>query len=58
MLLPFFYRRRPQQYRVDLMPGVRWDLSHELYVMQGIEIPLNGTDEFDKRIWFSIIKDF
>ena len=49
---------KDEQYRVDLMPGVRWDLSHELYVMQGIEIPLNGTGEFDKRVWFSIIKDF
>ena len=47
-----------EKYRVDLLPGVRWELSHELYVMQGFEIPLNGTEEFDKRIWFSIIKDF
>ncbi|HHT9136192.1 MAG TPA: transporter [Candidatus Wunengus sp. YC60] len=48
---------KDEQYRVDLLPGVRWDLSHELYVMQGIEIPLNGADDFDKRVWFSIIKD-
>ena len=32
---------KDEQYRVDLMPGARWDPSHELYVMQGIEIPLN-----------------
>ena len=41
-----------------ILPGVRFDLSHELYVLVGLEIPLNGTDEFDKRVWFSIIKDF
>lgn len=47
-----------EKHWVDLMPGIRWDLSHELYIMQGIEIPLNGTDEFDNRVWFSVIKDF
>jgi hypothetical protein len=47
-----------EEYQVDLLPGIRWELSHELYVMQGIEIPLHNTDEFDKRIWFGIIKDF
>lgn len=47
-----------EKYRVDILPGMRWDLSHELYVMHGIEIPLNGTEEFDKRVWFSVIKDF
>lgn len=46
-----------EHYRVSLLPGVRWDLHHELYVMLGIEVPLNGTEEFDKRVWFSIIKD-
>ncbi|GAB63139.1 MAG: transporter [Candidatus Jettenia sp.] len=47
-----------EEYRLDILPGMRWDLSHELYVMHGIEIPLNGTEEFDKRVWFSVIKDF
>lgn len=47
-----------EHYRVSLLPGVRWELRPELYVMPGIEIPLNGTEEFDKRAWFSIIKDF
>jgi hypothetical protein len=47
-----------EMYRIDALPGIRWDLSRELYVMQGFEVPLNGTEEFDKRIWFSIIKDF
>lgn len=47
-----------EKYRVDVLPGIRWDLSHELYVLQGIDIPLNGTGEYDKRVWFSIIKDF
>ncbi len=37
---------------------VRFDLPHELYVLVGFEIPLNGTEEFDKRVWFSVIKDF
>ena len=47
-----------EKYRVDVLPGIRWDLSHELYVLQGMDIPLNGTGEYDKRVWFSIIKDF
>jgi len=47
-----------ERYLVDILPGVRFDLAHELYVLVGFEIPLNGTDEFDKRVWFSIIKDF
>ncbi|GEM_PF-2800420 len=47
-----------EQYLVDILPGVRFDLAHELYVLVGFEIPLNGTNEFDKRVWFSIIKDF
>lgn len=47
-----------ERYLVDILPGVRFDLARELYVLVGFEIPLNGTDEFDKRVWFSIIKDF
>ena len=47
-----------ERYLVDILPGVRFDLAHELYVLVGFEIPLNGTEEFDKRIWFSVIKDF
>lgn len=47
-----------EQYFVDLLPGVRFDLSRELYVLAGYELPLNGSEEFDKRAWFSIIKDF
>ena len=47
-----------EKYMVDILPGVRFDLPHELYVLAGFEIPLNGTEEFDKRVWFSIIKDF
>ncbi|MDN3513379.1 MAG: transporter [Candidatus Brocadia sp.] len=47
-----------KQYFTDLLPGVRWDLCHELYVLAGYEFPLNGSEEFDKRAWFSIIKDF
>lgn len=46
------------RYVFDILPGVRWDLSQRLYVMKGIEIPLTGTERFDKRVWFSIIKDF
>ena len=47
-----------EKYMVDILPGVRFDLPHELYVLAGFEIPLNSSEEFDKRVWFSIIKDF
>ena len=47
-----------KQYFTDLLPGVRFDLSHELYVLAGYELPLNGSEEFDERVWFSVIKDF
>lgn len=47
-----------EKYMVDVLPGVRFDLPRELYVLAGFEIPLNGSEEFDKRVWFSIIKDF
>lgn len=47
-----------EQYFVDLLPGLRWDLCQELYVLAGYEFPLNGSEEFDKRAWLSIIKDF
>lgn len=47
-----------KQYFTDILPGVRFDLSHELYVLAGYELPLNGPEEFDERVWFSVIKDF
>lgn len=47
-----------KEYQADLLPGVRWELCRELYVLQGFEIPLNGTEEFDKRVFFGVIKDF
>ncbi|MCF6149362.1 MAG: hypothetical protein E3K37_11975 [Candidatus Kuenenia sp.] len=47
-----------EEYKIDLLPGVRWELSNNWYVLQGYEFPLNGAEEFDKRIWFGIIKDF
>ena len=46
------------EYRVDLLPGIRWEFCREFFVFQGFEIPLNNTEEFNKRFWFGIIKDF
>ena len=43
---------------VSILPGVRWNLGHEFWLMPGIEFPMIGRDEFDNRIWFSILKDF
>jgi len=43
---------------VSILPGVRWNLGHEFWLMPGIEIPVIGRDEFDNRIWFSVLKDF
>lgn len=43
---------------VSILPGVRWNLGHEFWLMPGIEFPIIGQDEFDSRIWFSVLKDF
>ncbi|MFQ5862576.1 MAG: transporter [Candidatus Brocadiales bacterium] len=43
---------------VSILPGIRWNLGHEFWLMPGIELPVIGRDEFDNRTWFSILKDF
>ena len=43
---------------VSILPGVRWNLGHEFWLMPGIEFPVIGRDEFDNRVWFSVLKDF
>ncbi len=43
---------------VSILPGVRWNLGHGFWLMPGIEFPVIGRDEFDNRIWFSVLKDF
>ena len=43
---------------VSILPGVRWNLGHEFWLMPGIEFPVIGRDGFDNRIWFSVLKDF
>jgi hypothetical protein len=43
---------------VSILPGVRWHLGHEFWVMPGIEFPVIGRDEFDSRVWLSVLKDF
>lgn len=43
---------------VSILPGARWNLGHEFWLMPGVEFPLIGRNEFDNRIWFSILKDF
>lgn len=43
---------------VSILPGVRWNLGHEFWLMPGIEFPVIGRDEFDNRVWLSVLKDF
>lgn len=43
---------------VSILPGVRWNLGHEFWLMPGIEFPVIGRDEFDSRVWLSVLKDF
>ncbi|MCF6157535.1 MAG: transporter [wastewater metagenome] len=43
---------------VSILPGVRWHLWGEFWLMPGIEFPVIGRDEFDSRVWFSVLKDF
>ena len=43
---------------VSILPGARWNLGHDFWLMPGIEFPITGRDEFDNRIWFSVLKDF
>lgn len=43
---------------VSILPGARWNLGREFWLMPGMEFPIIGRDTFDNRIWFSILKDF
>ena len=43
---------------VSILPGARWNLGHNFWLMPGVEFPITGRDEFDNRIWFSVLKDF
>jgi len=43
---------------VSILPGARWNLGHDFWLMPGVEFPITGRDEFDNRIWFSVLKDF
>lgn len=43
---------------VSILPGVRWNLGHDFWLMPGIEFPVIDRHKFDNRIWFSILKDF
>lgn len=43
---------------VSILPGVRWNLGHEFWLMPGIEFPVIERDEFDSRVWLSVLKDF
>lgn len=43
---------------VSILPGARWNIGHEFWLMPGVEFPITGRDEFDNRIWFSVLKDF
>lgn len=43
---------------VSILPGVRWKLGHEFWLMPGIEFPVTERDDFENRIWFSVLKDF
>ncbi|MFO0794838.1 MAG: transporter [Candidatus Brocadiaceae bacterium] len=43
---------------VSILPGVRWNLGHGFCLMPGVEFPITGRDEFDNRIWFSVLRDF
>ncbi len=43
---------------VSILPGTRWNLGHDFWLMPGIEFPVIGQDEFDSRIWLSVLKDF
>ncbi|MEK7776570.1 MAG: transporter [Planctomycetota bacterium] len=64
--LSFFVECNGSSYRgnngdttvVSILPGARWNLGHEFWLMPGVEFPITGRDEFDNRIWFSVLKDF
>ncbi len=43
---------------VSILPGIRWNLRHGFWLMPGIEFPITNRDEFDNRVWFSVLKDF
>lgn len=43
---------------VSILPGARWNLGHEFWLMPGIEFPIVERNEFDSRIWLSVLKDF
>ncbi|MDO8136792.1 MAG: transporter [Candidatus Brocadiales bacterium] len=43
---------------VSILPGIRWNLGHEFWLMPGVELPLIQRDELDERVRFSILKDF
>ena len=43
---------------VSVLPGARWNLGRDFWLMPGVEFPITGRDEFDTRIWFSVLKDF
>ncbi len=43
---------------VSILPGARWNLGHEFWLMPGMEFPVIGKDEFDSRVWLSVLKDF
>lgn len=43
---------------VSFLPGARWNLGRDFWLMPGVEFPITGRDEFDNRIWFSVLKDF
>lgn len=43
---------------VSILPGARWNLGRDFWLMPGVEFPIIGRDEFDTRVWFSVLKDF
>ncbi|HHT9114686.1 MAG: transporter [Planctomycetes bacterium] len=43
---------------VSILPGARWNLGRDFWLMPGVEFPITGRDEFENRIWFSVLKDF
>lgn len=43
---------------VSILPGARWNLGRDFWLMPGVEFPVIERDEFDTRIWFSVLKDF
>lgn len=43
---------------ISVLPGARWNPGKDFWFMPGVEFPITGRDEFDTRIWFSVLKDF